>query len=414
MMRIKLLLVFTLLAISVSAQPRFDAQKLIVLSDADMAASAYVDGRLLRVPGDQDELSLIDFSSSDPLNNLTTLPVSNSVTNWTKSLDVSSDGRVAFVAETRGQLDPGITQISNVGEIPAARSIHAINVSNPKVMSLMAEVDVGNIPIVAQLSPDGNFLATVIEEPGRELVLVPWQGTAFGTPRYFAIGQTYDKPLRATDITWHPSGNYLAVTLEESQQVAFYQVNDERTEITMIGEPLPLGTLPGAGQFVPGGEFYLIPDVNNFVNEGFLYCIRPDFANGNHQIASRVNTGRAPEGFGISPDGSQIVTANMEGSWFPEGLEFHTETSSLSLIALNANGELTELQRVPFSGVLPENVAFDADGDMVAVAVYEYNDQPLEEAHGAVEFWHVSENRLEATDMKITLTRGVHVLAVVP
>ena len=85
MMRIKLLLVFTLLAISVSDQHRFDAQKLIVLSDADMAASAYVDGRLLRVPGDQDELSLIDFSSSDTLNNHTTLPVSNSDTNWTKS-----------------------------------------------------------------------------------------------------------------------------------------------------------------------------------------------------------------------------------------------------------------------------------------------------------------------------------------
>ncbi|MEM9671674.1 MAG: hypothetical protein AAF992_03720 [Bacteroidota bacterium] len=414
MMRIKLLLVFILFASSVSAQPSFDAQKLIVLSDADMAASTYVDGQLLRVPGDQDELSLIDFSDSDPLNSITTLPVSNSVTNWTKSLDITSDGRVAFVAETRAQLAPDITQIANVGEIPAALSIRAIDVSNPKAMSLMAKIDVGNIPIVVQLSPDGNFLATVIEEPGREIVLVPWQGTAFGTPRYFTIGQTYDKSVRATDITWHPSGKFLAVTLEESQQLAFYQVNDERTEITMIGEPLPLGTLPGAGQFVPGGEFYLIPDVNNFVNEGFLYCIRPDFANGNHQIVSRVKTGKAPEGFGISPDGTRIVTANMEGSWFPKGSEFRTETSSLSLIALNVSGELTELQRVPFDGVLPENVVFDADGDMIAVAVYEYNDQPLEEAHGAVEFWRVSENRLEATDTKIALTRGVHMLALVP
>ncbi|WKN42615.1 hypothetical protein [Tunicatimonas pelagia] len=391
----------------------FNVRQLIVLSDADMAAGAYVDGQLRRVPGDQDELSLIDFSNADPANSITTVPVSNSVTNWTKSLDVSPDDQVAFVAETRGQLDPNVTQVDNVGEIPAAQAIRAIDISNPNALSLVAEANVGNIPLVAQLSPEGNYLATVIDEPGREIVLLPWQGNAFGTPRYFAIGRSYETPVRATDITWHPSGNFLAVTLEESQQLAFYRVNEARTEVTMIGEPLSLGTLPGAGQFVPSGEFYIIPDVNGFVNEGILYNVRPDFAEGNHQIASQVATGGAPESFGISPDGGRIVVANMEGSWFPEGSEFYTETSSLSLIALAADGTLTEQQRVPFAGVLPESVVFDEDGDMIAVAIYEFQDQPLEEATGAVEFWRVGETSLETTEVILPLTRGVHVLEAV-
>ncbi|MEM7550306.1 MAG: hypothetical protein AAF363_11550 [Bacteroidota bacterium] len=392
--------------------PTFDAKGIVVLSDADMAASAYIDGHLKLIPEDRDELTLISLDEFPAEYTISKLPVSNSVTNWTKSLDITQDGTIAFVAETKGQIDRKTKKVDNVfTALPAATSIYAIDLSKPDQLRIISSAEVGNVPIVAQLSPDGKHIATVIEEPGKEIVIVSWDGQRFGKPKHFSIGVSFDQKVRATDISWHPSGDYLAVTLEESKQLAFYAVNKKRTGIDLIGSPMAAGELPGAGQFTPDGKFYLLPDLNGWVSDGYLLSIKPDFEKGQHQIVSKAQVGRAPEGFGISADGRQVVIANMQGSHFPYGSELWTNGSSLSLLSMDDQGKLVELDRKPFAGILPENVAFDKDGDMIAVAVYDYND--LGQKKGAVEFWKVSENSLEYSGFKVSVTRGAHVLKVI-
>jgi len=404
-------LTFILISISLFSYGQdFNAKRLLVLSDADMAASAYLDGKLMKLQGDEDVLTIIELNEFPSSVRTSTIPISNSVTNWTKSLDASNDGKTAFVAETRGSVVAGVEQVQNVFEdIPAGRFITAVDLEEPA--NIIAQVDVGNIPLVAQLSPDERWLAATIEEKGREIVILPWRNRKFGKPLYFTISNAGDKEVRATDLTWHPSGKYLAVTLEELGQLVFYSIDLKEERLEQVGEPVDIGLLPGAGQFTPDGEYYLIPDIDDWVTPGYLVSLRPDFEKGRHSAISRIELGRAPEGFGISPNGKSIVVANMEGSHFPISATLRTNHSSLSLISLGEGGQLQEVDRQKFSGILPENVAFDEDGDMIVVAIYDYND--LGNRQGAVEFWEIANNELRYSGTKISVTRGAHVLKLI-
>lgn len=66
--------------IEISAKfPQFSGQRLLVASDANMAATAYTDGVLDRVPGVEDALSVIDLPLRDDNYTLNQVQVSNSV-----------------------------------------------------------------------------------------------------------------------------------------------------------------------------------------------------------------------------------------------------------------------------------------------------------------------------------------------
>ncbi len=80
----------------------FQGRYLAVLSDADMVASAYVDGDLgPRTPNMRDELAIVPLDSGLP-GEIRRIPVSNAVTAWPSLLVLSEDGRFAYVAETDG------------------------------------------------------------------------------------------------------------------------------------------------------------------------------------------------------------------------------------------------------------------------------------------------------------------------
>jgi len=78
----------------------FQGSYLAVLSDADMVASAYLDGDLgPRSLELRDELAIIPLDNGLP-GTARRIPVSNAVTTWPSILALSSDGRFAYVAET--------------------------------------------------------------------------------------------------------------------------------------------------------------------------------------------------------------------------------------------------------------------------------------------------------------------------
>ena len=80
----------------------FQGRYLAILSDADMVASAYMNGDLgPRSPEMQDELSLIPLNNGLP-GEPHRIPVSNAATSWPSILALSEDGRFAYVAETDG------------------------------------------------------------------------------------------------------------------------------------------------------------------------------------------------------------------------------------------------------------------------------------------------------------------------
>jgi hypothetical protein len=119
----------------------------------------------------------------------------------------------------------------------------------------------------------------------------------------------------------------------------------------------------------------------------------------------------------ISPDGSKVVTVNMRGTVFPPNSPRFTPQASLSLMTLDRvtsalpnrnSGRLTKIDDYPFEGILPEGAAFDASGNGLAVAVYDYLTPKPE---GGIEFWQVIQQpklKLQRTGYIVDLDRGVH------
>jgi len=391
----------------------FDGQTIVALSDADMAATAFADGQLKKKEGASDQFMVISLDKSTENIQLSQIPVPNSVLTWPKVLELSKDGKTAFVAETRQSPMDGIQKVEDVQTaFPSGRSVYAMSIEGPSIATV---VDVGTLPNAIKMSHSGKTLAVVTEQFSEEIVLIEWENGFFGKMQVYPHG--YEN-VRATDISWHPSDQFLAVTLEERQEVVFYKIveNEAYTLVETWGTPVKVGKLPGAGYFSPDGKHYIIPNLNDWVTPGEMVVISFDEAEGNHTVASRLTIGSGPEGFAISPDGKTIAVACTNGTFFPDTDPKWNPQSELYLLNFDPNtAQLTVEDVQSFLGVLPQSIIFDADGNALAVSVYQYYD--LTEQHGGIDFWNIKQEggkkKLEKSIYNATLPSGCHALKLI-
>ncbi|NJM08958.1 hypothetical protein HC891_26310 [Candidatus Gracilibacteria bacterium] len=139
-----------------------------------------------------------------------------------------------------------------------------------------------------------------------------------------------------------------------------------------------------------------------------------------HTEVARVPVGLSAEGFAVSPQEDLIVAVNMGRTYLPDRLTFWpgAQFSSLTLLSFDREtGALAVLSEpYGFVGVLPEDAMFDADGDALAVVIYNDRERPLDP--GVVEFWNVVRDgevpRLERTAVRLPLVRGPHAMNLIP
>jgi hypothetical protein len=411
---------------------KFAARGLVVISDADMTATAYGDGVLKRTPGVVDTLSLLDTSTAPKL--ASTLPVSNSVIGWPEVLDVSPDGRFAYVAETRGVPAADVTQVGQVfADFPAGKLLTVLDVSQLSAPRQVQQMAIGNNLGAARVSSDGKTLAAVSTTANQELVLVSLQDGLVTHVDHFALDVKRDSKSRqgARSVAWHPSADVLAVNVadREVQFIAITRAADGRPRsVQAVGKPVVVGQTLSSGHFSRNGKFFLVPDIGwgdnakamdfLFNSAGKIVVLAFDAA-GQHHVVQQATVGLSPESMAISHDGRMLVSVNMNRTYlpdsFPASLWPKRQRSSLSLASFDDNtGQIQVLQELDFEGVLPENAVFDTQDKTLAVAIYEQRDDPLR--RGQVEFWHITQvggvPRLQATGQRVTVTRGAHDLAV--
>ncbi|MCU0445733.1 MAG: hypothetical protein MUE85_12540 [Microscillaceae bacterium] len=199
---------------------QFDAKGLLVLSDADMVASAYADGKLKTEQGVDDQLSIIKWGVNLEDFNLKTLAIPNSVTNWVNGLALANDGKTAFVIDTRGSLPRSVQQVKDVfTDLPAGKTLYAIDISDLQNPNIRDKIEVGSTPLSVDVNPLNQTLLICGVEKGREIQLIEWQNGKFGKIHSFA------QDHKITHANWHPSGKFIGITLEKTQQVQFYQVD---------------------------------------------------------------------------------------------------------------------------------------------------------------------------------------------
>lgn len=393
----------------------------MVLSDADMLASAYVTGDAgTKTPDLHDVLTIFSVNSQLTTAQGVTLPVSNSVKAWPNNLTLTPDGRYALVTELYGPAPAGQTAINAT---PDGHQLTVIELS-PKP-TIRQQVWLGAKLGALDIRPQGDLILVASGETGKELALIPFQNGQLGMPRYIQLTNTNAPTPKLSHVVWHPSGNYFAVTLSDEQQVRFFRYSPAG-RIEPWGPGVSTGKLPGMGYFTPDGKHYIV--TNLFWGEdvassyggsqqGMIAVIRlatPTEPEGQprHSIVSTAATGGSPENFAISPDGRWVVSLDMEQSYFPPNSPFYTPFSALTLYQLNPDtGRLRAVDRVRFDGILPEGITFDAASKYLAVAVFDHHNP--QRAGGTVDFWQLltdGEPKLLKLDYALPVMRGAHII----
>ncbi|WP_017327913.1 beta-propeller fold lactonase family protein [Synechococcus sp. PCC 7336] len=406
----------------------FQGRYLVSVSDADMLASAYVDGALGPREG-EDALSVIPLQGDRSNWRANEVSVSNSVAGPPTAVAVSPDGKWAFVVETFGPRPNGGEQF---GDLPIGNALTVVDLSNPRNPRIHQSIEIGERPEAVTVSPDGSAIAVTLHPPAdRQVAIVPFDGGRLGEPAYFAIPQVAPA-VRASHVEWHPSGEFLAATLVDAGQLVMLRVVRDRGELEIEpwGPPTFLGKYPFMGRFTPDGQYFIASnlywgdDVAGFWIEaprGDVVAVRiatAADADGNvrHPLVSRTTTGISPEGLAISPDGALVVTTNLERSYLPYDDDRITFYSSLTLVELDPEtGQLSTVGDYAFDGILPEAAAFDASGNFLAVVNYDHFDDSIR--GGSVDFWRVERRdglQLVQTDYSIPVTRGAHSIVLVP
>lgn len=162
-----------------------------------------------------------------------------------------------------------------------------------------------------------------------------------------------------------PSGNFLYVANNASDNVSVYSINSTTGALTEIsGSPFSADT-GGRPQFVaisPNGSFLYVS--NNALNyiKGFTVNTSTGALTA---MGSTFATGTSPVGIAINPAGTFLYTANSDT----------TSGNSVSAYTINSStGALTQVSGSPYStGQKPQSLAVDPTGGYLYIANYNGN-----------------------------------------
>ncbi|REA63133.1 WD40 repeat domain-containing protein [Dyadobacter luteus] len=403
------------------SQVNFNAKGLVVISDADMAASALVDGKLLRDNTAKDQLTTIKFPLQRGSAGIGTALVSNSVLGYGKTIAVPPVGGLAYVLESRLKPDDGVAELKDVdAEFPVGEKLFVVDILNLSAPKPKFGFSVGKKPLAIDINKNELIIST--SDKGKELVFI--ESAADGKPaKVLHLPAGIDSTSKIIDLTWHPSGDFIAFTLDNTKEVGLYRVIREAGKlknVEMLGKPVKVGVDPSFGKFSSDGKHYFVLDAKAPKGKGIaggeVFVV--DFSmDGSieHKVAGQAATGVNPGSFGISPDGKLLVTVNSGKSGAPWTEAGAAQGSNLTLFKVAADGTLTKVADYPFEGISPQGVVFDKDGSNLAVAVMEYHEYG--NGNGGVEFWSVTKGEtpsLKKQNGKVSVGKGAHTLRIVP
>lgn len=414
----------------------FQGRALVVVSDADMLASAYVDGRLGPIAG-SDALSVIALGRHPRDLSAAAVPVSNSVAGPPVAVAVTPDGRYAIVVETFAPRPPGKVD-AKFAELRFGNRIQVIDLSDFARPSVVQTLEGPVRPDSVSISPDGSTVAVALNPNGEgactPLVLYPFRAGRLGAPVAPSI-PGWRLGERLIHAEFHPTQPVLALLNETQAELSFVQVTGEGANQALQpwGNTVRIEKAPYMVRFTPDGRHAIVnalywgADVQGTWNEaprGSVVSVRIDArkapdGSAVHALVSRAMTGVSPEGLAVSPDGTLVATTNLERSYLPLDDPRQTFFSSITLLRLDPRtGTLTRIADYAHDGILPEAAVFDASSRFLAVATFDQFDD--RRGGGAVDFWRIARDALDPerlelvkTGYSIPVARGAHSMLLV-
>ncbi|CCH02591.1 hypothetical protein FAES_4592 [Fibrella aestuarina BUZ 2] len=391
---------------------QFNAKAIVAISDADLSASALVDGNRYTTPGVRDQLTYIQLPLNRNGQGIGTANVSSSMALTDKVLAVSNNGRVGFVVEGRGQLSDSLATIKGINDFAPSNYMFIVDMSAPQkpVVKYRFPTGTGGLSAVA-LAPNGTSLIVASGEAGKEIKMIDVDAT--GKPTRVLTAGSPAQGVAITDVAFHPGGQFVAYTTAAGEVGLMKYAIDDKTKKPYViahGKAVKVGSQPGSGKFTPDGKYFIIADSKD--NKVFAVEFSTEDTPADAKIASQVAVGETPEALAISPDGATVAVVSSLQS----GQPFTNAAAGKSEIALFGlqGGQLAAGSKTTVDGIMPQAVEFDKSGDNLAVGVSEYMDYGMR--NGGIEFYKVTKGAqpsLTKQPGRISVTRGVHAIRVV-
>jgi len=411
----------------------FQGRYLVSVSDADMVASAYVNGDLGPREG-RDALSVIPLSGDPRSWTATEVFASNSVAGPPAAVDLTPDGRYAFVVETWTPR-PDNDAPHSFGDLRHGNLLTVYDLSDPSAPDLVQTVETLERPDAVRVSSDGTLVAVTFHPAGAgsetALALYPFADGRLGDPSTPEIPGWDLTAGRLIDVDWHPTEPVLAMIDELQHTVRFARVTADLA-VEPFGNVVDIDRTPYRVEFTPDGNHVVVnglywgPDIAGRWIEaprGSVATVRlnaevREDGSVRHAFVSRVITGVSPEGLAVSPDGRWVATTNLERSYLPYDDPRLTWFSSITLAALDQEtGQLSAVGTFTYDGILPEAAVFDNSGRYLAVVTYDHFDD--RRTGGSVDFWRIQADPLDTsnvqlikTEHSVPVTRGAHSMVI--
>jgi hypothetical protein len=409
------------------AQPGdVNGRYIVSISDADMPAAAFFDSQLAPHAGsERDSLTVISLPLREPVTPFAQIEVSNSVLGPPNALSVSADGRLAAVIESRGPAPAGAR---TTDDLPTGEKLTVLDLSNALKPSVLGITVVGDRPAGVDIHPSGDLVGVVTRQPRQQINIVPLiDGKPGGAVAFPLIGVENDEAAPAS-IAWHPSGDFLGVTIPALNQVMFYRfardTGDGSFGLMPWGDPVTVGDRPYCGRFTADGRYFVTCDgmrepagsaspdsigdvtVIRFaptVAERVVDSEQPAPRPG-HRVVGSAPVGMNPEGLALSPDGRLIAVANIQHSYMT-GDGGAGRGGSISLLSLDQDsGALAPAGEYPINA-MPVGLSFDARGLFVVVTQFRsFEPGALD---GELGFWRVRGRGRDAVLEKTGFVAGV-------
>jgi hypothetical protein len=419
------------------AKGAFTARAILAVSDADMVASAYADGRLRRLPNTVDQLIVIRPGPNIEAMQKSAVAVPSSVLGWPGAMDASADGRFAYVVEGRKSPPAAVDRYRSVTEeMPFGRHLAVVSLTDLIAPKVLMTKEIGDSPGSVHMAPNGQWLLVALKEPEAPIAFVLLEDGLPKTVIKVPLGlpnlaqRAYDTGAVFGQVS--PLGDVVALNIANTH-VAFAKIIFDDVGLPsgaeLIGQPMRLNAKwITMLRWSKDGRHLLVADVgwgpkpiDAVLNgPGHLLSIAFD-PKGQHCEVSRAKVSLSPEAFEMSPQGDLIAAVNMERtslppSGFPFVLFGRQSHHSLSLVTFDAaTGALRTIDGpVMADGVLPEDAVFDNDGKTLAVVVFhERSEAPLA---SWLEYYDIERGpgtpKLRPTGVRTPLPRGAHDLVV--
>jgi hypothetical protein len=245
-----------------AAPMNFQGRYLVSISDADMLASAYVDGQLGPREG-RDALSVIPLGGHVRDLRAYETEASNSVAGPPVAIAVTSDGRYALVVETFSPRPDGNWQEQRFSDLRHGNRISVFDLSNPTRPTKVQEMEIAERPDSVSISRDGSLVAVTVNPQGAgtetPLAIIPFSNGQLRQPVYPSVPRV-PQGQRIIHAEWHPQEDILALVVEDVADVGFVRVvrQGNTFELQPWGNVVQVEKAPYMARFTSDGRHVIV------------------------------------------------------------------------------------------------------------------------------------------------------------